>query len=258
MDLVMLVTRNSICLQGYMGCVIVNPNLDNHNNNNNNNGNNPNPDDDISSRINRSIIGASTNLPLFTHSDSDIHAEIGALGQASQYGNSTKGSTAYITMPPCKRCYAALLMAGVTKIVSQQKYPDVVCTSATKCGIEIVDMGIGYKAQQRTRVETLIHTKQDGENMTEEERKELLVERRKRRKEQKQAKKKAKVERRGCLESVHRDTNKLQQKPSTAATAATRAVVTNMQSVENSKVENSKEPAFSDSTEPYSVYMSWE
>lgn len=201
MDLVMLVTRNSICLQGYMGCVIVNPDLSHT------------LDVGCSSlspqyqhqhqeyhrqKIYHNIIGASTNLPLFTESDSDIHAEIGALGQCNQYGKTTKGSIAYITMPPCKRCFAALLSAGVTKIVAQQRHPDVILQTAKKHGIVMVDMGIEYKAQQHTRVEELI-CKVIGDTDKSEERKELLFERRKRRKEQRQAKKHAKVERRNRM-----------------------------------------------------------
>mmetsp|Transcript_1614 Transcript_1614/g.1757 ORF Transcript_1614/g.1757 Transcript_1614/m.1757 type:complete len:290 (-) Transcript_1614:13-882(-) len=239
MDLVLLVTRNSICLQGYMGCVIVNPNLSST------------PDESCNSmppilssvaspqkcqqvqqqqvqqqeqdleeesssqthskpfeeRIHRDIIGASTNLPLFTQFDSDIHAEIGALGQCNQYGNVTKGSIAYITMSPCKRCFAALLSAGVTKIVTQQRHPEVILRTAGERGITMVDMGIEYKASAFARIEHLIQRRNGKTDISEEERKELLFERRKRRKEQRQAKKKAKVERRTHLETMHKDTN---------------------------------------------------
>jgi len=233
MDLVMLVTRNSICLQGYMGCVIVNPNraITTATDDEVSNCKMPQAPSDNSplspqqqqpqqqqqqqkqrQRIYHGIIGASTNLPLFTPSDSDIHAEIGALGQCNQHGNSTKGSTAYITMPPCKRCFAALLSAGVTKIIAQQRHPDVILRTAKERGIMMVDMGIGYKAEQLVRVERLIDNGAggDGDNANSlEERKQLIDERRKRRKEQKQAKKHAKKERRSTLQTMHEHTNSL-------------------------------------------------
>jgi len=208
MDLVMLVTRNSNCSQGYMGCVIVNPSVTNIKGKDCDSRSIttlvPRGVSDYKRKIYQNIIGASTNLPLFTDSDSDIHAEIAALGQCNQHANSTKGSTAYITMPPCKRCFAALLSAGVSKIVSQKRYPDVILQTAAKNGIEMVDIGIEYKVKQQTRIELLIKMG-GGKGKSEAERKEILFERRKRRKEEKLAKKQAKRERRTQLQEMHKD-----------------------------------------------------
>ena len=92
-DLVMLITQNSIYLQGYMGCVIVNPNrsiataIDDDIPNckmphapSDNSPLSPQQQQKQQQQIYHGIIGVSTNLPLFTPSDSDIHAEIGAIG----------------------------------------------------------------------------------------------------------------------------------------------------------------------------------
>ena len=73
MDIVMLVTRNSYTRQGSMACVLVQPD--------------------------NSMISVAINQPLFTENDSDVHAEIAALGAASKMGKKTDRATAYITMP---------------------------------------------------------------------------------------------------------------------------------------------------------------
>lgn len=63
----MLVTRNSHCKQGSMACVLV--------------------------QTDKSIITVATNRPLFTENDSDVHAEIAALGAACQTGRKTGNAT---------------------------------------------------------------------------------------------------------------------------------------------------------------------
>ena len=90
MDLVMLLTRNSTCRQGHMGCVIVG----NHADKDENMFQATNQDekkisaDFTNSSFYDNIIGAGTNLELYRKFDSDIHAEQVALGDASKKGES--------------------------------------------------------------------------------------------------------------------------------------------------------------------------
>ncbi|MCH2185087.1 dCMP deaminase family protein [Myxococcota bacterium] len=45
------------------------------------------------------------------------HAEENAIMHAARIGVSLKGSTAYVTWPPCSRCARSLIQAGVSEIV---------------------------------------------------------------------------------------------------------------------------------------------
>ena len=71
------------------------------------------------------IVGAGTNKPLFgsNESTSDIHAKINAPGEACKSLQSTENCTVYITIPPCKRCFAALVTIGIWRIVTWQTSP---------------------------------------------------------------------------------------------------------------------------------------
>ncbi|CAE7717551.1 comEB [Symbiodinium sp. CCMP2592] len=53
---------------------------------------------------------------------SDLHAEVNAIGRCARLGRSTEGSSVYITMPPCKRCFMALVAAGVRRIVTRKEF----------------------------------------------------------------------------------------------------------------------------------------
>ena len=48
------------------------------------------------------------------------HAEENAIMHAARIGVSLKGSTAYVTWPPCSRCAHSLIQAGIVEIV----YPE--------------------------------------------------------------------------------------------------------------------------------------
>jgi len=48
------------------------------------------------------------------------HAEENAIMHAARIGVSLKGSTAYVTWPPCSRCARSLIQAGIKEIV----YPE--------------------------------------------------------------------------------------------------------------------------------------
>ena len=45
------------------------------------------------------------------------HAEENAIMHAARIGVSLKGSTAYVTWPPCTRCARSLIQAGIKEIV---------------------------------------------------------------------------------------------------------------------------------------------
>lgn len=199
MDAVILITRNSSCPQGGMGCVLVRPSSSCRNGDHNDEtvGSRRRAEDQwqrqlgLQRRLYGSVIAASTNAPLFTDSDSDVHAEIGALGQASCSGNSTLGTTAYITMPPCKRCFASLVVSGVKRIVSRRSPPPAIAAVAKLKGVEMTNLAETAKEQQ-DRVNTVINNSRGfGVGKTREEIEELAARRKRRREERKARKERA-------------------------------------------------------------------
>lgn len=182
MDMVLLVTRNSICIQGYMACIIVDPHeIKAHI-----------TVEDLERCLFGAIVGMSTNQPLYSELDSDVHAEIGALGVACRLGNATEGCTAYITMPPCKRCFAALLSSGIKRIVSRRPAANTILPVAQKHGIDIVELV--ETPEQVARLHLLTQTgEHDGERSA--ERQAEIDEQRQRRKEAKAKRKEAKKRR---------------------------------------------------------------
>ena len=114
MDLTLLVTRSSKLKHGSMACILARSN---------------NIHDDIEpiernlSHYIDGMISVSTNMSLYKENESDIHAEIAAIGLAAKEGYATHNCTAYITMPPCRKCFAALLCAGVQRIVTRHDSP---------------------------------------------------------------------------------------------------------------------------------------
>lgn len=142
MDLVMLITRSSHCRQGSMACVLTNPIS-------------VGVDDVTKETIYNSLISVATNRPLFSEKDSDVHAEVAALGLACRTGSKTEGCTAYITMPPCKRCFAALTVAGVSRIVTRLTCPEPIKNGAQRNKIELV--ALGNVQEQTARINTLIY-----------------------------------------------------------------------------------------------------
>ena len=177
MDLVLLVTRNSACSnQGHMGSLIVDPRIVERT------GRSPDMSETVKGmerRLYGCVIGAATNQPLFRESDSDIHAEITALGQACRNRHSTDGCTAYITMPPCKRCFAALVTFGIKRIVSRKLPPQQIRDTAANNGIEVLELDSETRRTQMERINRLTNlTKTDEELMR-------ITAQRKRRREEK-------------------------------------------------------------------------
>ena len=105
MDLASLLSRNSRCSGGHMGCVLVRGDTASGGDN--------------GSIMPAEIISRAINTPLFAVDTSDIHAEVNAVALCARRGTSTAGCTAYITMPPCRNCFMLLVAAGVSRIVSR-------------------------------------------------------------------------------------------------------------------------------------------
>lgn len=142
MDLCMIITRSSKLKQGSMACILVNE------------------VNEIEELSQNAIISVSNNKPLYGECDSDIHAEIAAIGDACRNGISTNKATAYITMPPCKRCFAALTVAGIRKIVTRYDPPKIIQETAIRENIEFTK--IGNQAEQMARINTLVNGDSEG------------------------------------------------------------------------------------------------
>ncbi|KAG7372590.1 phosphatidylinositol N-acetylglucosaminyltransferase [Nitzschia inconspicua] len=106
----------------------------------------------------QSILGAATNTPLFGGKDvtSDIHAEINALGQVCRSCQSSVGCTAYITIHPCKRCFAALVTFGITRIVCRRQLPTLIVQTAIKHNISVSHLSYDQQRQQTQRINRLL------------------------------------------------------------------------------------------------------
>jgi len=132
MDIVMIITRSSMLRQGSMGCVLVRPKVTADGERQVANDDSQQHDDwgipDILGRI----IAAATNTSLFQPNDSDVHAEINAIGQVAKRNNlmqthasahdyvaevSTQGTTAYITVSA-----TAFASGGDVEILTSRLY----------------------------------------------------------------------------------------------------------------------------------------
>jgi deoxycytidylate deaminase len=182
LDVVMLITRSvqGDGQQGHMGALIVRP---------------PNPSDQETDSLSKSIhdgafdkssarsmspidtryeydfyskvIGAATNTPLFGGKDvtSDIHAEINALGQACRASRSTEGCTAYITIHPCKRCFAALVTFGIKRIVCRREIVPLICETAYERGIQVRHLTFEEQNRQMQRLTGLLNAHKSHEEL---------------------------------------------------------------------------------------------
>lgn len=142
MDLTLILTRSSQLKQGGMACILVRSAS-------------TTDDDHPQESLLKRILSVSTNQSLFREGDSDIHAEISALGQAAKSGLATADCTAYITMPPCKTCFGALFSAGVKRIVSRHSPRQAwMQQAAEQHGMQV--LGIADAQQQRARVDEIV------------------------------------------------------------------------------------------------------
>ena len=115
------------------------------------------------------ILGAATNTPLFGGKDvtSDIHAEINALGQACKSSQSTEGCTAYITIHPCKRCFAALVTFGIQRIVCRREIIPLIRETAAERGIAVRHLTYEEQNKQMKRLNTLLNADKSHDDLME-------------------------------------------------------------------------------------------
>lgn len=128
MDLVMLLTRNSKCRQGHMACVITTAASSTEGT--------AAPTCTILDRL----VAVANNTSVYKEKDSDVHAEMNALAYAAKWGRASDGCTAYITMPPCKRCFGVLLAAGISRIVTTKTIHEPISSIAKERGVDMVIM----------------------------------------------------------------------------------------------------------------------
>ena len=179
MDIVMLITRNSMLRQGSRGCILVQPNAAQRdrvavdvdiidNTTHQNVVQDANTSDDYSNYIFNRIIAAANNTHLYSSNESDIHAEINAIGQVAKRQHytatdndnggiqstfsTTLGATAYITMPPCKKCFAALYTCGIQRIVTRKPYHKHLIETASNVSIELVSLSKEQFDNQKERM----------------------------------------------------------------------------------------------------------
>jgi deoxycytidylate deaminase len=170
MDIVFLITRscsprNDGQQQGHMGSLIVKPSSKvNDNGDMEDDEDHPQHEEE---RLYRGILGAATNTPLFGAKDctSDIHAEIAALGQACRGAHSTEGCTAYITIPPCKRCFAALVAFGISRIVTRQVSPQIIRDTACAHDMEVENLTREKNRSQMERINRLVNRDKTDEEL---------------------------------------------------------------------------------------------
>jgi hypothetical protein len=60
-------------------------------------------------------------------------------------------------MPPCKRCFAALVVAGVKRIVTRRILPKTITDCAKKENIALISLSKEMMEMQTARLNTLIY-----------------------------------------------------------------------------------------------------
>lgn len=171
LDIVLLLTRSSTCkTSGRVACILVDTTLTprpSANDASNSETNQTESVDELERRLLSCIIGAATNAPLFAPTDSDIHAEISCLGQACNCKHAVRGCTVYITIHPCKRCFAALVAFGVGRIVSRQMPPKQIVDCAHRNGIVVAELTKEMNRSQMKRINELVSPARNGEETSE-------------------------------------------------------------------------------------------
>jgi len=135
LDLALLAARSSKCICGSMGCVVTDPS-----------------GCILAVHVNSAIWDPDRERP-----QSDIHAEINAIGLCARRGVKMDGTTVYVTMPPCRRCFSALAASGVRRMVSRkahtQKEAKDIARAAKRLGIEVAV--VDDTAERRARLDAL-------------------------------------------------------------------------------------------------------
>jgi tRNA(Arg) A34 adenosine deaminase TadA len=150
MDLTLIITRGQAkkLTQGSMACLLVRGEKQDQQQ--------QLEDSEGAQSLIQRIVCVANNMPLYSENSSDIHAEIYAIGKSVRRGIALDKCTAYITMPPCKRCFPALYCAGIQRIVSNKQADRAICAAAEKHGI-VMDV----VASDRQRVEELVRAHDD-------------------------------------------------------------------------------------------------
>jgi dCMP deaminase len=144
LDLLLIITRNSTCRDGHMACIIT-KNMETETSHGDN------------SQLLSSILAVAINRPFYSLNDSDVHAEVCAIGYCASMGKATQGCTAYITMAPCKRCLAALVVAGIQTLVYPRKTPLYLKQIAQDHNLRLVNPNDKEEwARRRKRVDEII------------------------------------------------------------------------------------------------------
>ena len=182
MDIVMVITRSSLLRQGSMGCILVRPAEEAEDDGNTHT-------DHIFNRV----IAAANNSSIFKQGDSDVHAEVNALGQVakSKSQESTMNCTAYITMPPCNICFGALYSAGIKRIVTRKPYRPALLEAASHLGIEMKSLTKVEFDNQKVRLAELFSNDTDNNDMNMEHQE--VIRRRRQKKDEKRARKLASI-----------------------------------------------------------------
>jgi dCMP deaminase len=70
-----------------------------------------------------------------------IHAEQNAIIQSANYGTGIAGATVYTTNHPCSVCAKMIINAGVTRVVTDDGYPDDLAAGMLlEAGVEVVTL----------------------------------------------------------------------------------------------------------------------
>lgn len=129
MDLTLLITRSSKLKQGSMACILAK--------------------NTQQEPLLQRIVAVTTNHGFYsTRKNSDLHAEMAALAQASKHGRRTDNTTAYITMPPCKNCFPAIVHAGVNRVVTRKTFVAPLITASKQHQVELVCLDSNAIAQR--------------------------------------------------------------------------------------------------------------
>jgi len=184
LDLLLLITRNSICREGHMGCILTRPFQQNNNCDSMTTplSNIPNGTDMLLD----SIVAVSNNGPFYSATSSDVHAEIVGVGKCARQGISTHGCTAYVTMAPCKNCLAALVKAGIRRIVYFRKTPLYLEEIAQQADHKLVLQAVSHVSdEQKARMNDWVakYKQQNGGVQEEEEIARQRLERKREKKE---------------------------------------------------------------------------
>ena len=157
-----MIARNSVCMAGHMGCVIVRG---------------LSLEDGSEKRVEQvgEVLLTTTNSPLFKPKGSDCHAEANAVARAAAGGLALQGTTCFVTKAPCSECYKLLATAGIRKIVSRELMPKGSAhqRSAAIEGIDCVEVPKTEERSARLNALAKEHIDYDAVTLARKERKEF-------------------------------------------------------------------------------------